>query len=66
MKRILRSTWVNLLLGLITGLLVGALATRWHYKKLYAGYIKPKPCATINYYDKTGKILVYQQSNCTQ
>ncbi len=61
----MKSKWVYILLGMIIGILFGSWVTRCHYKEIYKDYVKPKPCGSINYYDMTGKVLLYKDTHCT-
>jgi len=63
LRKSLEKTWILLILALAIGLVVGSLATRWHYKKMYKDSVT---CGSISYYGKDGKSKIYSDSSCTQ
>lgn len=64
MKHLLRSVWFLAAVSFLIGLSLGVLATRWHYHHLTATTVACH--GSVNYYDKTGKVLLYSDPACKQ
>ena len=53
--------WIWVGVAFIIGISMGTLATRRHYKSLYKDSVN---CGSVEYYDRTGKELLYSDKSC--